>query len=195
MPLRTAMAWRRKLSTLTPEIASGCWKPRNMPRAARLVGPEGGDVLAPEPDAAAGDLVARVGEERLGQGRLAGAVGSHQGVELALADGQRHAAQDLGVLRPGRGGPAKLEEGSGGRSHAPSVIPTIQVVEIPGRISRARTWSGADGSGRGRNRRRDRSTRRRGRGRPRRARPRPAARRELGADLGAHAPPRPRTPR
>ena len=35
MPLRTARAWRRKLSTLTPGISSGCWKPRKMPRAAR----------------------------------------------------------------------------------------------------------------------------------------------------------------
>ena len=35
MPLRTAIAWRRKLRTLTPEISSGCWNPRKMPRAAR----------------------------------------------------------------------------------------------------------------------------------------------------------------
>ena len=52
MPLRVAIAWRRKLSTLTPEIASGCWKPRNMPRAARSVGREVGDVLALEADRA-----------------------------------------------------------------------------------------------------------------------------------------------
>ena len=34
-PLRADIAWRRKLSTVTPANSSGCWKPRNRPRWAR----------------------------------------------------------------------------------------------------------------------------------------------------------------
>ena len=48
-----------------------------------LVGGERGDVLAREEDPAAGDLVDRVAEQRVGQRRLPGAVRAHQGVELA----------------------------------------------------------------------------------------------------------------
>ncbi len=60
-----------------------------------LGGGEGSDVLAAEADGAAGDLVVRVGEQRVGEGRLARAVRAHQGVELALATVEAHAAQDL----------------------------------------------------------------------------------------------------
>ncbi len=35
IPFRAAIAWRKKLRTLTPEISSGCWNPRNRPWAAR----------------------------------------------------------------------------------------------------------------------------------------------------------------
>ena len=76
------------------------------------VGAEVGDVLAAEADPAGGDLVAGVGEEGLGQGGLARAVGSHQRVELALADGQRDAAQDLGLLH-GHVEVVELERGAG----------------------------------------------------------------------------------
>ena len=37
--------------------------------------------------------------QRAGQGRLAGAVGAHEGVDLARPDGQVDAAQDGAVLR------------------------------------------------------------------------------------------------
>ncbi len=98
MPLRTARAWRRKLSTLTPGISSGCWNPRKMPRAAALVGGELGDVLAPEPDGAGGDLVGGVGQQRVGEGRLARPVGAHQRVDLALGHGEGDAPEDLGAV-------------------------------------------------------------------------------------------------
>ena len=48
--------------------------------------------------APAGDLVGRVAEQGVGQGRLARAVGAHEGVELALADDQVDPAQDLGAV-------------------------------------------------------------------------------------------------
>ena len=35
MPFRADSACRRKFSTLTPGISSGCWNPRNRPRLAR----------------------------------------------------------------------------------------------------------------------------------------------------------------
>ena len=98
MPLRTAIAWRRKLRTLTPGISSGCWKPRNRPAGGPLVGGEGGDVLALEADAAAGDLVGGVGEEGVGEGRLARAVGAHEGVDLAV--GRRRGSTRAGSREP-----------------------------------------------------------------------------------------------
>ena len=111
-------------------------------------GAEVGDVLALEPDAAGRDHVAGVGEEGLGQGGLAGAVGPHEGVELALAHREGHAAEDLGVLRRGRGGPASSSRGCGGRNHGSIVIPTIPVVEIPSRISGPeRSGEAAQGEG------------------------------------------------
>jgi hypothetical protein len=63
------------------------------PRA--LVGVGLGDVLAVEDDLALGHLEVGVAHDRVGQGRLAGAVGAHEGVDLAPAHGQLQAAQDL----------------------------------------------------------------------------------------------------
>ena len=94
------------------------------------VGAELGDVLALEPDAPARDLVAGVGEEGLGQRGLAGAVRPHERVDFALADGQGHAAEDLGVGDPDV---EILEfEKGGGRAGVTgtSVITTIPVVEM-----------------------------------------------------------------
>ena len=51
MPLRRDIAWRKKLNTDTPGISSGCWKPRNRPRAARSSVGSVGDVVAVEQDA------------------------------------------------------------------------------------------------------------------------------------------------
>ena len=57
----------------------------------------GQHVLAVERDAAPGDQVLGMTGDRVGQGGLAGAVRAHDGVGLALADGQVHATQDLPV--------------------------------------------------------------------------------------------------
>ena len=57
-----------------------------------------GDVLALEPDAAGGDLVGGVRQEGVGEGRLAGAVGAHQGVDLAFLHRQGDPAEDLVVV-------------------------------------------------------------------------------------------------
>ena len=55
---------------------------------AALVGGPLGDVLTLEQDAAAGDLVGGVAHQDVGEGRLPGPVGSHQGVDLAALDGE-----------------------------------------------------------------------------------------------------------
>ena len=49
-------------------------------------------------DIAAGDLIMRVAGDGVGHGALAGAIRSHQGVHLALFDGQTHAFEDFGVF-------------------------------------------------------------------------------------------------
>ena len=98
MPLRRAIAWRKKLSTETPGISSGCWNPRNRPRRARSS--VGRSVMSSpaRQDAPGGHPVGRVGEQRVGEGRLARAVRAHQGVQRAGFDRQGHAAQDLVVV-------------------------------------------------------------------------------------------------
>jgi hypothetical protein len=68
--------------------------------AGALVGVGLRDVLAVEDDLPLGHLEVRVAHDGVGQGRLARAVGAHQGVELARADVQVHALEDL--LLPGR---------------------------------------------------------------------------------------------
>ena len=151
MPLRAAIAWRRKLSTLTPGISSGCWKPRNRPRAARSSVGSFGDVLALEPDAALGDLVGGVGEEGVGEGRLAGAVRAHQGVQLAVAHREGDAAQDL-VVVDGHVEVVDLEQRF--RGHGRHCISTTPVVETPdqertaaSRVSRLAVSDPSSGSG------------------------------------------------
>ena len=51
-----------------------------------------------EQDAPAGDHVGGVGEQRVGERRLARAVGAHEGVQRAGLDLERHAPQDLVVV-------------------------------------------------------------------------------------------------
>src|SRR5665811_1917776 len=62
------------------------------------------DVLTIKGHSALGDGVFRVAGDAVGQGRLAGAVGAHDGVGLPRLHGQVHAAQDLldAVLRVDR---------------------------------------------------------------------------------------------
>ena len=59
-----------------------------------LVWRQAGDVLALEEDAAAGDGVAWVAHERVGECALAGAVGPHDRVHLAGGHAQRQAVND-----------------------------------------------------------------------------------------------------
>ncbi len=65
------------------------------PRPGPGVGWPGRDVVAPEQDPALGHLVAGVAGEGVGEGRLARAVGAHEGVQLALCDDEVDAAEDL----------------------------------------------------------------------------------------------------
>ena len=51
-------------------------------------------LLAVEQDLAAGDRVAGVAHHDVGQGRLAGAVGAHEGVYLTLSHDEVDAAQN-----------------------------------------------------------------------------------------------------
>jgi len=69
----------------------------NRPRRA-LVRVRLGDVLAAEEDLALGHLEVGVTHDCVGERRLAGAVGAHQRVDLALADGQVDALEDLLVV-------------------------------------------------------------------------------------------------
>ena len=57
-----------------------------------------GDVLAVEEDLAVGHLVVGVTHDRVRERRLAGPVGTHQRVQLAVAHDEVDAAQDLALL-------------------------------------------------------------------------------------------------
>ena len=81
--------------TVTPGTETGYWKAMNSPIRARSSGDGVGDVLALEQDLALGDLEVGVAHDRVGERRLARAVRPHQRVDLALADDQVEAAQDL----------------------------------------------------------------------------------------------------
>jgi hypothetical protein len=63
--------------------------------AGALVRGGHGDVLTVEDDLAIGHLKARMPHDCVGERRLARSVGAHQGMDLALVDGQFEAAQDL----------------------------------------------------------------------------------------------------
>ena len=91
-----------------------------------LVGGQPGDVLAPEADRALGHPVRRVGQEGVGERGLPGAVGPHQGVDLALADRQAQPAEDLGAVD---GDVEVLDLQQRGSVHALDCISTTAVVE------------------------------------------------------------------
>ncbi len=91
-----------KLATLRPGIAVGYWKARKSPRRARLSGDSARMSRPFQMTSPRLDHVGGVTHQRVGEGRLAGAVGSHDGVDLALADGQVDPLQDLTVGSGGR---------------------------------------------------------------------------------------------
>ena len=94
------------------------------------VGRPAGDVLAVEQDGAGGHRVGGVPEQRAGQRRLPGAVGAHQGVDLAGADGEVDAAQDGAVLHGDVEVP-DLEQRGGGRHLSKLTV----LVRFPGRVA------------------------------------------------------------
>jgi len=69
--------------------------------AGALVGVGLGDVLAVEDDLALGHLEVRVTHDDVGERRLARPVRPHEGVDLALADREVDALEDLLVARLG----------------------------------------------------------------------------------------------
>jgi len=97
------------------------------------------DVLAVEEDLPLGHVEVGVAHDRVGERRLAGAVGAHQGVELSRADVQVHAAQD-GLLPCAHVQVADLEVSHG--------LPrSAKAVGRSGRTRRARPAWCAAGSG------------------------------------------------
>ena len=129
-PLRALSAWRRKFVTETPGTAWGYWKARNRPALARTSTSQCGDVVAVQVDRPADDPVLGAAQQGLGQRRLAGAVGAHDGVDLSRPDGQVHPGEDgraaLGGCHPQAAG---LEQRS---VHDRQSNNTTAVVEIPG---------------------------------------------------------------
>ena len=89
------MTVRRYFVTVTPGIATGYWKAMNRPIRARSSGSASCNVLTLEQNPAVGHLEAGVTHDRVGERRLAGPVRTHQRVDLALADLEIEAAEDL----------------------------------------------------------------------------------------------------
>ena len=89
---------RRKLATETPGNRHRVLEGEEEAGVRALVRLGLRDVLALEEDRALGDLVAGVPEQRVRERRLAGAVGAHQRVDLAVVDRQVDAAQDLAIV-------------------------------------------------------------------------------------------------
>ncbi len=86
---------RRYFAVVTPGIATGYWKAMNRPARARSSGSASVMSCAVEEDLALGDLEAGVAHDRVGQRRLAGPVRAHHRVDLAGADVEVHALEDL----------------------------------------------------------------------------------------------------
>ena len=102
------------------------------------VGGPVGDVVALEEDAPGRDLVLRVGQQRVGEGRLARAVRAHERVHLAGLDSEVDASEDVAARASRRvvvGGrpdvqildPQQLR--TGGRGHIASLITTMAIGE------------------------------------------------------------------
>ena len=99
-----------------------------MPSRARLSGRSSRMSRPFQSDLAAGDHVRRVAHQGVGEGRLARAVGAHDRVDLALADRQVDALQDLALgLGDGRDAQAADDEVAG---------------RSAGVRGRSRSWSG-----------------------------------------------------
>ena len=88
----------RKVMVPTPGISSGYWKARNTPEAARSSGLNLEDVHAVEQDLAVEDLIILLAGDDVGQRRLAGAVGAHDGGDFAVLNGEVETVEDLLVL-------------------------------------------------------------------------------------------------
>ena len=91
-------AIRRYLATVTPGIATGYWKAMNRPIRERSSGSASVmssplKVIVPSVTSSAG-----VAHDRVGERGLAGAVGSHQGVDAPLLDVEVETLEDLLVL-------------------------------------------------------------------------------------------------
>ncbi len=89
---------RRYLATVTPGIATGYWKAMKRPALARSSGAASVMSSPSKLDRAGGDLERGVAHDRVGERGLAGAVGAHQGVDLAAWDLEVEALEDLLVL-------------------------------------------------------------------------------------------------
>ena len=86
---------------LTPGISTGYWKARKTPSRARSSGSRSSRSLPSKSDLALGHLVGVAAGEDAGQRALAGAVGPHDGVDLAGVDREVDAAEDFLVVHAG----------------------------------------------------------------------------------------------
>ena len=143
MPWSLALsALRMKLATLRPGIAVGYWKARNIPRRARLSGLSARTSRPRQMTVAAGHDVRRVAHQRVGERRLARAVGAHDRVDLARADLEVDALEDLALGRgDGRDAEAADDEavavGARLRRLRRRSVSVTMVVSAPSRVG----WS------------------------------------------------------
>ena len=98
LPVRAFNASRRKLFKRTPGISEGYWKPRKRPMRALTSAARGTMSWPLEVDVPLGYLILKVAHQGIGQGALAGAVRTHDGVNFAFGHLQVHALQDLFAL-------------------------------------------------------------------------------------------------
>jgi hypothetical protein len=97
------------------------------PRTGAFFGLEGAEVLSVEEDLAAGDLVARLSSQNVGERTLARAVRAHDGVDLARPQGEVDALQDRSVTCAG----AQIPDLEDRRAH-----PTL-----PSRLTPSSFWA------------------------------------------------------
>ena len=94
--------------SLTPGISTGYWKPCISPRRARSSTSRPSN-SAPARVALAHDLVALASAEDVAEGRLPGAIGSHQGMDLTEGQVEFDSLEDLAPAR--RRGEVRDREG------------------------------------------------------------------------------------
>jgi hypothetical protein len=90
-----------KLALETPGTSAGYWKARKMPARERSSTLMASRLMAVHGDGAAGDDVAFVAGDHLREGRFAGAVRAHDGVDLAGGDLKGDALEDFGAVFEG----------------------------------------------------------------------------------------------